>query len=203
MLRSVAIIAAAIGVVNPTLHKPARTAYAKTIRAAASKHDMDPLTLVAFAWEESNFRPSAVSPDGKDIGLMQLRVEVTRACKGKPADAPSCVKARACAMNGHCAIRKLARTITEARKLCRKRTGRPALFHRWLALLGGLNHPRHRGVWCAQRQVMVKGRKVWRDVRWKKLRGYRAVRQVIACRRNLIRGRKCHRERRASRKRSR
>lgn len=41
------------------------------VRAAARRHGVDPELLVALAWQESRFRPQALSPKGA-IGIMQL-----------------------------------------------------------------------------------------------------------------------------------
>jgi hypothetical protein len=206
MLRAVAVIAAAIHIVSPSMGKAARTSYAKTIRATAHKHQLDPLTIVSIAWHESSFRPGAVSPDGEDYGLMQIRARFVKGCRGKDQESKSCKAAKSRLLNGHHSIRSAGAMITRMRKLCRKRTKRSALFHRWMGLYAGLNHPRLRGVWCGQRLVTVgKGRKrrqVWRDIPWRKLRAWRGVREIIDCRRSLIRKRPCRRERRKSRRRS-
>lgn len=179
--RSVAVVSKAIARVAPKMGKQARTSYAKLIKAAADKHDIDPLTLVALAWHESDFRPGLISPDGHDHGLFQIRVGVQKACKS--GDAAACSRARACALNAVCSIRRIASIINQTRKLCRRKTKRTLLFPGLLAMLGGRNHPRLPGVWCGRQ----KGKAIKR---------HRGEREVIACRRSLIRGRRCVRERR-------
>lgn len=185
MVRAVPIIAAAIALVNPSLSKQTRNSYAKTIQVTAKKYELDPFTLVAIAWHESSFRPSVVSKDGEDYGLMQIRARYQKGCRNVSQDSKSCQVEKARLLNGHYSIRRAGALIRSMRKLCRKRTKRPALFHRWMALYAGLNHPRLRGVWCGQR--MVKGR--WRDIRV-----HRGIREIVQCRRSLIHKRACLRE---------
>ncbi len=58
MLRSVAVIAWAIGLSQPSLPESVRVAYAETVREAAHKHHIDPFTIVSIGWHESHWRSS-------------------------------------------------------------------------------------------------------------------------------------------------
>jgi soluble lytic murein transglycosylase-like protein len=53
---------------------------AKVVHVEATKHDLDPVLVHTVIKHESKGDPSAVSADGMDIGLMQLRL--TGAGKG-------------------------------------------------------------------------------------------------------------------------
>ena len=53
--------------IDPLAHRP----FAAEIRAAAGRHDVDPLLVAAVIEVESNFAPDAVSPKGA-VGLMQV-----------------------------------------------------------------------------------------------------------------------------------
>jgi hypothetical protein len=189
VVRSVAIIAAAIGLCSPSMSKPSATAYARVLRAEAESHYFDPLSGVAIIWHESGWRSGAISRDGEDFGLGQIRARFIGACT-KDADpigapSPGCRAVRASLLDGAYNIRLMAKQITRWRKLCRKKTGRPALFHRWLQGYGGYSKPK-RGLWCGQQKS--KGR--WRDKPTP-----RQVQVILQCRRQLIRGRACKRRR--------
>lgn len=189
MIRSIATIAAAIALCAPSMPEKARVGYAKVLRAEAKKHSFDPLTGVAIIWHESSWRAGAVSPDGEDHGLGQIRARYIGACKqdADPVHAPSegCRSVKASLLSGAYNIRLMANQITRWRKLCRKKTGRSALFHRWLQGYGGYSKPT-RGIWCGQRKV--KGR-------WKDLSKPKAVQDIIRCRRRLLQGKPCRRHR--------
>lgn len=185
MVRSVAVIAAAIALCAPKMPEKARVVYAKVLRAEARDHHFDPLTGVAIIWHESDWRPGAVSGDGEDHGLGQIRARYIGACKGD-ADpvhnpSPGCRAVKASLHDGSYSIRLMADMITRWRKLCRQKTGRPALFRRWLQGYGGYCKPK-RGLWCGLRKV--KGR-------WKEQDTPRLVADIIRCRRRLISGKPC------------
>jgi len=60
-----------------TSHLPAvrADAFAKTMQKQADKVGIDPFILVAIAAHESQFNERAVSQDGMDMGLMQIRCQ--------------------------------------------------------------------------------------------------------------------------------
>ena len=196
MLRAVPIIAAAIALVHPSMSPRLRMTYASWIRDAAGS-DIDPLTLVAFFWHESGFDPSVVGDHGKAIGLGQSHSWLySSECQADP-QSRACAGKRDALFSPAYNIRVTADSIRKARETCRTKTGRSALFHRWLSLMGGRNHPRpaFKGIWCAQRKV--KGR--WRDVAWRQQPRFRGIREIIACHRSLTRKRSCRREGRSER----
>ena len=198
--RSQGEVIAYLELVEPSIPRQGWPELARTIRATALKHDLDPATIVATAWEESSAGKNAGGAGHPDLGFMQLRVSVHPGCKGNPAEAPSCQRARACAHNPHCAIRYWGALVTEARRICHLKTNRPALMHRWLQMLAGLNHPRaaYRGIWCGQRkEETAPGKHRWVDIPWHKGKGrdrFRGIRNIISCRKSLLKGRQCVRE---------
>ena len=193
MLRSVAVIAWAIGISNPSLSSKTRTAYAKIIQTEAKDRRIDPFTIVAIVHNESRWRAGAISRDGEDYGLGQIRARFVGACR-KDADpvnkpSPACKAAKASLLNGAFNLRAVARHITEWRRTCRRITKRPALFARWLHGYGGMGNLK-RGIICGQKKT----RKGWRDLPIR-----RALRRIMDYRKRLIRdSRKRHKRRRRS-----
>jgi site-specific DNA-cytosine methylase len=192
MVRSIAVIIWALSAANPSLSAPVAKRYAKTIQVEAKRHHIDPFTLVAIFWHESGVRARAVSRDGEDYGLGQIRARFIGACAKdadpvkKPSAACRAVKSRLLEPTHN--IKTTALHISKWRKLCRKKTGRSALFHRWLSGYGGVKGT------CGQRKVKGK----WRD-----LPRHPGVRSIIQCRKDLLRKRKCKRRTSASASRSR
>lgn len=163
MQAGVAIIAWAIGQSQPSMPAKQRTAYAQVVQDEAKAHQFDPLTLVAIVHHESRWRASAVSPDGEDFGLGQIRARYRKGCRldipARDDNSPSCLAVKAQLLDGNNNIRSIANAITAWRSKCRKVTGRSALLPRWLHGYGGMTNPR-KGIWCNQRKI--KGR--WVDL---------------------------------------
>jgi hypothetical protein len=63
----------AIQLIHPRISTPEAKRYAKTIDEQAIVSGVDPLSFVAVIERESKFSPWAVSEDGFDYGLMQVR----------------------------------------------------------------------------------------------------------------------------------
>jgi hypothetical protein len=166
--RSAAAVARAIalGAGGAALGRDTRLRYAKALIAVARDHNFDPFTGVAIIEHESRWRSSAVSADGEDLGLAQIRARFRSGCRSDPdpvrAPSAACQRTRASLLDPVVSMRAMGSAITSWRKLCSsksKGTGRPALLHRWLAGYGGMHRP-SQGLRCGQRKV--KGR--WRDV---------------------------------------
>ncbi len=51
--------------------------YSPTIQYEAMQANVDPYLIVALIEHESGYNPRAIGPDGKDLGLMQLRTTGT------------------------------------------------------------------------------------------------------------------------------
>jgi len=190
MYRSVAIIAWAIGLSQPSMPVEQRKTYARVVQQQCKEHSIDPFTVVSLVHHESRWRASAVSPDGEDFGLGQIRARYRSGCRRDiPAaqdNSLSCRAVRAMLLDGAYNIRQIAKTITAWRKKCNKVTGRRALLARWLHGYGGMTKPKE-GIWCNQRKVRGK----WQDIRPLN----RQLQEIINHRRRLIRLSKRHKVR--------
>ena len=171
----------AIGFASPSLPKSVARNYAAVIQAEAKDHGIDPFTIVSLIRHESRFRASVISADGEDYGLGQIRARYLMACRKdkNPVKSPSprCLAAKTRLLHGPANIRHLAGAITQWRKTCRRMTGRPALFARWLHGYGGMGNLR-RGIICGQSKATGK----WRDLPLRPL-----LRNIIQYRLRLVR----------------
>src|SRR5260221_14792782 len=75
MFREILQIIAAIHISTTTLPEVKVNLFAKAIQDASVYADVDPLTIVSVITHESQWRERAVSPDGLDYGLMQVRAQ--------------------------------------------------------------------------------------------------------------------------------
>jgi len=132
--------------------------WATAIIEEATQHEVDPFTLVAIINNESRFNPEAVDPSGDCIGFAQYCLSNLPACREDVTSA-ECQRKRRTLLNWRGSLAQLGADITQWRSYCRRVTGQPALFARWLAGYQGA-YARDRGVTCGMRKV--KGR--WRDV---------------------------------------
>lgn len=66
-------VARAIWWVKPRLSQQRVERYAKAITFASQKYSIDPLTLVAIAYQESSFREDLPTGKAGEIGLLQIR----------------------------------------------------------------------------------------------------------------------------------
>lgn len=176
MIRSVAIIAAAIRIANPDISEATARGYATTLQQTAKEHHFDPFTGVAIGWHETKWRPATTGgAGGKCHGLFQVCVQwAVPACK-QSYESAACKRERTTLLDPHHAIRRLGRDITRWRKYCRRTTGKPALFARWLAGYQGVDAAR--GTTCNQRRT----KRGWRDAPRAKM-----TRRVMAYRLKLI-----------------
>jgi hypothetical protein len=177
MIRTLATIALAIATANPRLPAAATRSHAAVLRAHVSGTGLDPLDVVAIIWEESGWRSGAISPDGEDVGLGQIRVRHLPGCRRDPDPVrnpgPDCRAARASLLDPANNMRLTVQALTRWRSICRKKVGRTDLAS-FLAGYGGLNSPAHNH-WCG----------------WKKSRGkwvrqpHPGVRRALEYRRRL------------------
>jgi hypothetical protein len=84
--------------------------YALSAAEAGARRDVDPFELVAIARHESDFRERARGPDGKDCGLTQTRVTISRY---------SC---RQLLSSYRLAFEEAARELSEYARACRGRS---------------------------------------------------------------------------------
>ena len=181
MVRSIAVIVWAIGIASPSLPDGLARSYASVIQAECRERQIDPFTIVSIIRHESRFRASAISADGEDYGLGQVRARYLEACRADkdPVHNPSpqCKAAKLTLLHGPTNIRHLTGAITQWRKLCRKITGKPALFRRWLHGYGGMGNLR-RNIICGQKKVRGK----WRDLPLRPM-----LKNIIQYRKQLLR----------------
>jgi hypothetical protein len=150
VFRSIAAIVLAIRFAHPEVSEADATRYAAALQVEAREHDFDPLTGVAIIHHESRFHPRAISPDGEDYGLAQVRARHVGACRKDknprrhPSAACRAVKERL--LEPEESIRVMAELITSHRKLCRKKAGSTTMLS-WLASYQGRNSIKE-DRWC-------------------------------------------------------
>lgn len=150
VLRPLAVIIWAILVARPDLTEEEATRHARALQLAAKANDFDPLTGVAIIHSESRFESDAVSRDGEDYGLGQIRARYIGACKddADPVSNPSpaCRDVKRSLLEPEINIQTMAELIVQNRRFCKDKTG-SAQFHQWLASYQGRNYPSKRR-WC-------------------------------------------------------
>lgn len=150
MLRSIPAIIAAIQISQPRVNDEDAHRFATALQEQAKVHDFDPLTGVAMIFHESSFNPRAVSKNGEDYGLAQIRARFIGACKSSamPVQNPTqdCRREKERLLDPEENIRVMAELITRHRKFCRQKVGTTA-FARWLASYQGRNDARKKR-WC-------------------------------------------------------
>jgi hypothetical protein len=150
MFRTVAVIAAAIEISQPRLAEEEKLQYAHVLQEEAIEHDFDPLSGISIIHFESNFNQEAISSNGEDYGLAQIRARYIGACKKdpNPKDAPgsACREVKTKLLDGVENIRVMADLITQNRVFCKKKVGSNH-FARWLASYQGRNNARKKQ-WC-------------------------------------------------------
>jgi hypothetical protein len=165
VFRAIPVIVSAILLSRPTIPRAEATRYARVLQQEAVKRDFDPLTAVAIVHFESRWNPGAISPDGEDWGLGQIRARWLSACRGDedPVRAPSdaCRAAKNALLAGEVNLRRMGVIISANRELCKEKTG-TAILPQWLAGYEGLNYP-SLDRWCAPNE------KTWQVVEYRKL----------------------------------
>ncbi len=163
MLRSLALIVAAIRLTRPQMPEEDAAVLGRVLQAEAKQRDFDPFTVVAMVHFESAWRPEVVSENGEDYGLGQIRARYVGACRKDedPLNAPSdaCRAEKQRLLDGVENIHAVAVLISESRKLCLQKTGNFTL-PRWLASYQGYNFPEKKR-WCQP------GEKTWRVVKYR------------------------------------
>lgn len=130
--------------------KPLARSYARTIIREARNRRFDPYTLVSMARYESHWNPRVVNETDPhySVGLVQIGViRVGTACSGrKLIPTAACQSRISQLMDGNYNLSRAAAIITTHRAYCRRSTGHPALFARWLSSYQGYDG--RRGVTC-------------------------------------------------------
>jgi hypothetical protein len=154
------------------------------LKKQAKQRKFCPYTGVAIVWSETGRTCNETliydHSSGYYVGLGQINAYHRKECKEGGLDSPGCKMRIAELQNGAYNLVRMSMGITANRKFCRKKTGHPALFARWLSSYQGFNISKGRkGVWCNMRQDK-RGR--WRDVKTPHL-----TRKVMRYRRRLLR----------------
>ncbi|MBU0572050.1 MAG: transglycosylase SLT domain-containing protein [Candidatus Omnitrophica bacterium] len=181
MIRSVAVLAWAIGLSQPGMPHETKARYARIVQQECKRADCDPFTLVALVHHESRWRPGAVGDGGRAIGLGQIHYQYYGACRTDPDPIGNpgrdCLRTRQALFDPEYNLRQTMAQIEKWWATCKQKTGRPALMARWISGYGGYSRPPT--VWCNQKRDS-RGR--WRDLPTPK-----PVQDIIRYRRHLIR----------------
>ena len=178
--RTVTQVAYAIGTSHPSMKAAEKKRLATLLVRVAKKHNFDPLSGWAIIDHESDWRKDAVSADGQDIGLAQIRYTQTKECR-KDRESDACQARKEALFDPKTNIRAMANAITAWRKLCKKKTGRPANMKNWLAGYGGYSRPK-KNIFCGRKRVKTK-----RGYTWKELPVPKAVNEILVARKAMIR----------------
>lgn len=150
MVRTIALLVAAISMSHPAIPKEEATRYAKILNEIGSKYDFDPLLAVAMVHYESHWLPSAASEDGEDYGLGQVRARFVGACRTDedPVNAPSdaCKLVKAQLLGGDANLRHMGSIIGANKKMCSEKRGKNKAEY-WIAGYQGLSQP-ERNKYC-------------------------------------------------------
>lgn len=114
----------AIRLIMPNMPNASAQAYTDIINQEAEKLDISPLVIVGIIKHESGFDAKAISPDGEDYGLMQVRA---RYYGGD----------RTALLNPVVNIRAGSHIIKEDINMCRKFLHREPEYQEWLACYTG------------------------------------------------------------------
>lgn len=169
--RSVTQVMWAISQDRPSMPKAQKRAWAKAIIEEATLHNFDPFTMIAIMHNESRLVATAVDKAGKCIGLGQYCLTNIRACRVS-LQAEVCQQKKAWLLVWRNAMSQIGSDITTWRKYCRKKTGRSALFARWLAGYQGAYAGR-KDVVCGMRKVRGKWIDLPRRAVTSRVMGYR------------------------------
>jgi len=148
----------AIRLSQPDVSEADAHRYATALHASAEQNRFDPLLGVAIIYNESRFRPRAISKNGEDYGLGQIRARYVGACRKdkNPVRRPSarCLDAKEALLEPEENIRRMGELISYHRKVCQRKV-KSGHHSRWLASYQGHNHPRENR-WCTP------GKATWR-----------------------------------------
>jgi hypothetical protein len=177
--RSVAQIVHAIGTSHPSLPAEKKTTLARLLVKVAREENFDALSGWAIIDHESDWRANAVSADGQDIGLAQIRYTTAPACR-EDRDSEACLARKEALFDPLTNIRAMAGAITAWRRLCEEKTGRAPNMKNWLAGYGGYSRP-SQDIYCGRKRVKTK-----RGYYWKDLPVPKPVQEIIDARKVMI-----------------
>lgn len=115
-----------------------RRQYAEAIISESTEHNVDPFTMVSIINHESKFNSQAVGGmDGQCIGFGQTCLHRYEECTSTDFEGAACQERKAKLLNWRFSLSQIAADISAWRAYCRKTTGQPALFYRWLSGYAG------------------------------------------------------------------
>lgn len=178
--RSLKQLAHAIDVSRPGMADGKRQALARLVIDVAKAHNFDPLSGWAIIDHESRWDPKAISADGQDIGLAQIRYTVQRPCV-EDRDSEACEAVKERLLDPAVNIRTMAGAISAWRKLCTEKMGKAPDMRDWLAGYGGYSRPSE-DIYCGHKRV--RRGKGWV---WKRLPTPKGVQEILDGRHRMIR----------------
>ncbi|MCS6901332.1 MAG: hypothetical protein RMJ98_15865 [Myxococcales bacterium] len=150
MVRSVAVLLAAMQLSRPGIPKAEALRYADALNRMAEEVHIDPLLAVAIVHFESRWYPTRISEDREDYGLGQVRARYLAACREDedPLNAPSeaCFAAKVALLDGVTNLQRMGAIIAANKVLCREKIGSEK-DAQWLAGYQGYNAP-EKNHWC-------------------------------------------------------
>ena len=151
-MTAAAVVACAVALsAGPSVDAGLLREYSTTLHAEAREHGFDPLIGAAIIWHESRWHPHAISRDGEDVGLAQIRARFVGACLTDPDPTDpgrDCLAVRVGLQVGEHSIRTMGALIGTWRKRCQKETGTATT---WLRGYVGQSDPQA-GTWCGKRR---------------------------------------------------
>jgi len=151
LIRSIAVLIAAMQMSRPGMPAPEAKGYAKVLNEVAQARHFDPLIAVAIIHFETQWRPTLISTDGEDYGLGQVRARYLGVCRNDadPLNAPSeaCQRGKTALLDGATNLRRMGSIIEANMEFCKARTG-SSKMERWLSGYQGYGDP-DRGIYCA------------------------------------------------------
>lgn len=124
---TLATLTFAILLCRPSLPLATAQTYARIVLDRATALHMDPLMMVAVVDHESGWNEGAVSKDGEDVGLGQIRARYIGACVGEanPVHAPSpkCAAEKARLRTGTYNLEVMANGLERWISICKQKTG--------------------------------------------------------------------------------
>jgi transglycosylase-like protein with SLT domain len=143
-----ALLLAALGLSHPG-------DYEKAIQEGSKALKIDPLMVVEIMWHESRMHEKAISKDGEDYGLTQIRARYRPGCllDKDPVHAPSkaCAQEKQKLLNGAYNLQAMFEAIGTWISVCKKKTGFIS-EESYLWAYSGLNRPKQ-GKWCGYQQT--------------------------------------------------
>ena len=165
----------------PKLNPKKAKLWSQLIRKEAKARGFCPYTVISIVKNETggscnerivNNRP----PIEYSVGLGQVNVIHHRDCRGGNLESSGCQAYISMLMDGASNLRVVSSLITQNREFCKRKTGKPALFARWLSSYQGYNGKK--GVWCNMRRD--------KSGQWRDVKVPRFTKRVIQYRRFLM-----------------